>query len=264
MVWEPTYRERFPEWRSSDGALREKKSDGREEITGYRSSEEERRRGDEPQKIWDLSNAYGSLSAGWNKKKELVLVTTRQYGKEIHALPPESKCLDGQTAKKLPALIGFQINENSERQEESAFSFRAKGDRGPSYLMARLKQLPEKKELKVAESILPFLSVKEEREKLAYLRAKFGELAGNPHQKEAQAIHQRIQFLTAVVADKEEQQRMLYGKLTALLEEARKGFGADRDFVRFAKAEPEGLAEEDKNEDEDEADEDSKNEDDEK
>jgi hypothetical protein len=258
MVHEPTYEERFPEWRSSDGGLKEKKSEGREEVTGYHSSEQERRRGDEPQKIWDLSNAYGSLAAGWNKKKELVLVTSRQHTKGIHSLPLESKYLDGQTATKIPG--GYQINENTDRQAESAFSFRTKADRGAFYIMSRLKMLAERHDLEVQKTMLPFLNVEEEKEELAYLRQRARKLLESSDREEEQAVRKRIEFLTAVVAEKEQQQGMLYGKLPDLLAEARKGGRKDWDFTWLGKAEPEaepdgdesGTGDESGSEDEDE------------
>lgn len=250
MVREPTYEERFSEWRSSDGGLRENKSDAREEVTGYRSSEQERRRGDEPQKIWELSNAYGSLAAGWNKKKELVLVASRKRSKDLRALPLESKVLDGGTAVKIPLLSGdFQINQDPERREESAFSFRAKAERGHFYILSKLKQLAELKDLEAQETMLPFLKVEEEQEELAYLRRKARELADRPDREEEQSIHKRIQFLTAVVAEKEQQQRLFYGKLADLLEETHKDSRKDWDYAWFGKAEPEAEADEDEDED---------------
>lgn len=226
MVKEPSYKERFPEWRSSDGKLNEKKGDGHEKVTGYRASEKEKRRGEEPRKAWDLSNSYGDLSAGLNKKKELILVASQRHRKALHALPAASKALDGQTATQVLELKDFQTNEPSVRRAESAIGFRFQTGRDPSYLLSRMRKLAERRDLEVQETMLPFLTVEEDKQELRYLRERARELSETEVQardsKEERGVRQRMQFLTAVVADKERQQRLVHVKLQDLLEAAQK------------------------------------------
>ncbi|HML36005.1 MAG TPA: hypothetical protein PKA19_01085 [Bacillota bacterium] len=233
MEWEPGYKERFPGWRSSDGQLRERKGEPGEKVMGYTSSEQERALGREPQKLMDFSNSYGALSAGFDDKKQLVLVTSRRHTKELSALPPESKALEAQTAKKVPLITGeFFVNEDKERREESAVSYRAPAGKAPSYIMGKLSELMEKKDFEVQDEITPFLSTREEKESLKYLRRQALHLARSNAREEKQALEKRIQFLTTVVADKERQQQTVAVRLLSLLEEAgkgrRKGWGPNR------------------------------------
>ncbi len=241
MVKEPSYQERFPEWRSSAGVLKEKKGGGQDKVTGYRSSEREKRQGEEPQKVWDLANAYGSLSAGMNKKKELILVASQRHRKDLRALSEESIVLDGQDATKVLELKDFQTNEPSARRKESAIGFRFQRERTPSYLLSRMRKLAERRDLEVQKTMLPFLTVEEDKQELRYLQECARKLSENRlpvrDSEEEQGIRKRTQFLTAVVAEKEAQQRMLHGKLQDLLEAARKGERGGWDFVRFVSGE---------------------------
>ncbi len=224
MKWGPGYKERFPEWRSSDGRLREKKGEPGEPVTGYIPSDREKELDSGPQKIMDFSNSYGALSAGFDEEKQLVLVTSRHHTKELSALPPESKALKAQTAKKVPLITGdFYVNEDKERKEESAVSYRVHAGKAPFYVMSKLKELMEDKDFEVQDEITPFLSTREEMEELGYLRQQARNLAGSSAREEKQALEERIQFLTTVVADKERQQQTLATRLLSLLEEAGKG-----------------------------------------
>jgi hypothetical protein len=224
MKWEPGYEERFSEWRSSDGQLREKKGEPGEPVTGYIPSERERELDNGPQKIMDFSNSYGALSAGFDKKKQLVLVTSRRHTKELSALPPESKALNAQTAKKVSPITGdFSVNEDRERMEQSAVSYRVDAGKGPFYVMSKLRELMENKDFEVQDEITPFLSTKEEKEELEYLRRQVVNLAGGNTREEKKALEKRIQFLTTVVADKERQQQTVATRLLSLLQEAGKG-----------------------------------------
>lgn len=224
MEWEPGYKERFPAWRSSDGQLREKKGEPGEPVTGYIPSERERELDNGPQKIMDFSNSYGALSAGFDEKKQLVLVTSRRHTKELSALTPESKALDAQTAKKVyPITENFYVNEDKERREESAVAYRVDAGKGPSYVMSKMRELMENKDFEVQDEITPFLSAREEKEELEYLRKKAVDLTVGYTREEKQALEKRIQFLTAVVADKERQQQTVATRLLSLLQEAGKG-----------------------------------------
>lgn len=125
MKWEIGYKEKFPAWRSSDGQLREKKGETDEPVTGYIPSERERRLDTGPKKIMDFANSYGALSAGFDEKKQLVLVTSQQHTKELSGLPPESKAVDAETAKKVSPITGdFYVNQDKERKEDSAVAYR--------------------------------------------------------------------------------------------------------------------------------------------
>ncbi len=224
MKWEPGYKERFPAWRSSAGQLREKKGEPGEPVTGYIPSERERELDNGPQKIMDFSNSYGALSAGFDEKKQLVLVTSRHHTKELSALPLESKALNAQTAKKVSPISGeFYVNEGKEQMKESAVSCRVDADKGPFYVMSKLRELMENKDFEVQDEITPFLSTKEDKEELEYLRKQVVNLAGGNTREEKQTLEKRIQFLTNVVADKERQQQTVATRLLSLLQEAGKG-----------------------------------------
>lgn len=233
MDWEPTYQERFPEWRSSDGALKEEKSNGREALTGYESSDKEKQRRDEPKKIWEMGNSYGSFSVGKNKKKQLVVVNSQRRSKDLRALPEESKVLRGQTSVKMPLITGdLRFNEDWNRREKSAYGYRVEASRSPHFLMRKMEQLMKEKGLDVQKNINPFFSTEEEKKELAYLREQ-AKLLGQSRDRETEkGLRTRIQFLTTVVADKERQRLNFYNRLPGLMEEARKGQGEEWDFIR--------------------------------
>jgi hypothetical protein len=153
-----------------------------------------------------------------------VLVTSRRHTKELSALPPESKALNAQTAKKVSPITGdFSVNEDRERMEQSAVSYRVDAGKGPFYVMSKLRELMENKDFEVQDEITPFLSTQEEKEELEYLRRQVVNLAGGNTREEKKALEKRIQFLTTVVADKERQQQTVATRLLSLLQEAGKG-----------------------------------------
>lgn len=230
MKWEISYKEKFPAWRSSDGQLREKKGETDEPVTGYIPSERERRLDTGPKKIMDFANSYGALSAGFDEKKQLVLVTSQQHTKELSGLPPESKAVDAETAKKVSPITGdFYVNQDKERKEDSAVAYRVDAGKGPSYVMSRLKELMEDKDFMVQDEITPFLSVREEKKELEYLRKQAVILAGGKSREEKLALDKRVQFLTTVVADKERQKQIVATRLLSLLQEAGKDRTKDWD-----------------------------------
>ena len=243
MEWEPAYKERFPAWRSSDGALKEKyaKPDEKEEgdagghkepLTGYRSSEEEKRRKDEPRKIWELSNSYGSLSVGKNRKKQLMIVNSRRRTKSLRAPTPESRELRRETSLKIPLISEeFRFNEDWNRREESAYSFQLDASRSPDYLMRKMKELNEKRRLDVQAEVNPFFNISEEKEELAYLRGKAAAAAKAGDRTAEKGLSIRIQYLGAALADKERQRLKFYTRLPDLLKEARKEEAGGRAIV---------------------------------
>jgi hypothetical protein len=265
--WRPTYQERFPAWRSSDGSLKESESaiakgmgkngsrnGNREEaLSGYESSEQERRSKDEPQKLWELSNAYGALAIGKNKKKQLVMVNSQRRTKSIRQLTPESKRLRRETSAKIPLISGeFRFNEDWNRREESAYTYQEDASRSPDYLMRKMRELLGQRTLKVQENISPFLDARDERKELNYLQEKAAELSRSRERVAERGLRDRIQFLTTVLADKERQMRKLYTKLPELLEEARKEETSGWAPLRSWVGEKEAAPDEDEDEDEDE------------
>jgi len=244
----PTYKERFPEWRSSDGALKEKDSRSaakegvdrqrdrqKNTLTGYESSEKERSQRDEPQKIYELSSSFGSLAVGRNKKKQLVIVNSQRRTKEIHQLTRESHALRRQTSVKIPLISGeFHFNEDWNRREESAYSFQLEASRSPDFFMRKMKELSDRRTLDIQEKVNPFFDLSEDKAELAYLRQRAAELSRSRGVEERsrgaeerspeteKGLRMRIQFLTTVLADKERQRLKFYTKLPQLLEEARK------------------------------------------
>ena len=246
MEWEPTYKERFPAWRSSDGALKEKSAkqpteEGgereapKEAMPGYQSSEEEKKRRDEPRKIWELGNAYGSLAIGKKKNKQLMIVNSQRRTKDLRALTPESKELRRETSLKIPLISEeFRFNEDWNRREESAYSLQLDASRSPDYLMRKMKELGEKRKLDVRDNVNPFFNLNEDRDELAYLRSKAAEAAKSGDRKAEKGLASRVQYLGAALADKERQRLKLYTKLPDLLEEARKEDRDDRRATRAA------------------------------
>jgi len=236
MDWEPGYQERFPEWRSSEGALKEqghpfirkekgKGQETKEALTGYESSEKEKKQKDEPRKIWELGNSFGSLAVGKNKKKQLMIVNSQRRGKRLRALPPESKTLHSETGKKIPLISGeFRFNEDWNRREESAYSYQLEASRSPDYLMRKMKELNEKRRLNVRDNINPFFNLQKEQDELRWLREKAAEMArgADRDREKEKGLQTRIQFLSASLAEKERERLRFYTKLPQLLEEARK------------------------------------------
>ncbi|MDR0469627.1 MAG: hypothetical protein LBH09_06595 [Peptococcaceae bacterium] len=274
MDWEPSYKERFPAWRSSDGVLKEKgaepvekESRGRLEhqasIPGYRSSEEEKKRHDEPRKIWELSSSYGTLAIGKNKKKQLMIVNSQRRTKELQALTPESKELRRETSVKIPLISGdFRFNEDWNRREKSAYSYQLEASHSPDYLMRKMKELHDQRTLKVQENINPFFDLSEDKEELAHLRETAAEMARNHEQDAEKGLRVRTQFVTAALADKERQRRKFYTKLPDLLEEARKEETADWRFAKPYAEVWEADTDDDKDDTDDDADDDDIDEDD--
>ena len=246
MDWEPTYKERFPEWRSSDGAFKESAVKGNEgndkqaePLTGYKSSEEEHRRQDQPQKIWELSNSYGSLAVGKNKRKQLVLVNSQRRTKNIHQLTPESKELRSGTSAPIPLISGeFRFNEAWNRRRESAYVYRMEAGFSPDFLMRKMKELSGKREPDVQKNIAPFFNLDPEKDELAYLREIAQKTSRDRTRKEEFGLRTRIQFLTALLADKERQRLKFYAKLPQLLGEAQKEEPGDWDYLRQWTEEP--------------------------
>ena len=246
MDWAPTYKERFPEWRSSDGALQEsaaKSNEGNgtraEALTGYQSSEAELKRGEQPQKIWELSNSYGSLAVGKNKKKQLVLVNSRRRTKQLHQLTPESKALQSGTSVRIPLISGeFRFNEAWNRRDESAYAYQLEAGSSPDYLMRKMQELSGKREPDAQKTVGLFFDLRPEKEELAYLRAIAQKTSGVRTQKEDQGLRARSQFLTAVLADKERQRLKFYAKLPQLLTEAQQEESRDWDYARLKNGEP--------------------------
>ncbi len=234
MSWEPTYKERFPEWRSSEGILKERKPEGIESLTGYESSEKEKTNDDVPEKIWEIGNSYGTLEIGRNKKKQLIIVNSQHRSKDIHALPEESKVLKGDSSVKIPLLTGaFRINENWNRREESAYDYRIDSSKVPIFIMKKMQNLLENYELNVQENINPFFSAEKEKEELAYLRAAARQLSREPSSDSDPGLEKRIQFLSAVVADKERLKINFYNRLPVLLEKARQARSHTGDDALF-------------------------------
>jgi hypothetical protein len=228
----PGYQERFPEWRSSDGALREKKDRGDKPLPGYAPSEKERRRGDEPKKIYELKNSYTTLAVGINKKKELVTVGSQQRTKALKALPQTSKRLEGETSKKVPLLTGnVQVNEPRYRQEESAFGYRERSSRGAPFAMNKLEKIRAREDLRLARTAAPFLGKDKEKEELRVLREQARALAESGDREERQGIEKRVQFLTVVRDDKERNWKRMYAALPELITRARKGVRTEMRWV---------------------------------
>ena len=239
MEWEPGYQDRFPAWRSSDGALKEKgaspaeKGNGdrqgqKEPMPGYLSSEQEKRRKDEPRKIWELGNSYGSLAIGKNKRKQLMIVNSQRRTKALRQLHPESKALRRETSVRIPLISDeFRFNEDWNRREESAYTYQVDAGRSPDYLMRKMKELSVKRMLRVKETINPFFNISKDKDELAYLREKAAEAIRAGDRAQEKGLSSRIQFQAAVLADKERQRLKLYTKLPSLLEEARKEERAD-------------------------------------
>ena len=246
MDWEPTYKERFPEWRSSDGALKEsavKSNAGNEKqaepLTGYKSSEVEQKRQDQPQKIWELSNSYGSLAVGKNKKRQLVLVNSQRRTKNIHQLTPESKELQSGTSVRIPLISGeFRFNEAWNRRDESAYAYQLEAGNSPDFLMRKLKELSGKREPDVQRNIAPFLNPGPVKDELAYLKEIAKSASPGRTQKEEFGLRTRVQFLTTVLADQERQRLKFYAKLPQLLGEAQKEEPGTWDYRRQWTEEP--------------------------
>ena len=262
--YEPSYQERFPEWRSSDGALKEddrrfpagaQKERRDEPLTGYVGSEAEKKRKDEPRKIWELGNAYGSLAVGKNKKKQLVIVNSQKRTKRLHQLTPESKTMRRETSVKVPLISGeFRFNEDWNRRQESAYSYQLEASHSPDFLMRKMKELIGLRRLDVQKNISPFLDTDKEKEELAYLREKAVDMARAGNRDAEKSLDKRMQFLKVVLADKERQRLKMYTKLPQLLEEARKEEDPDWRFTPQASAAPaaDGGEEDNNNQDGDE------------
>jgi hypothetical protein len=231
---EPGYKERFPEWRSSDGALRVEKEKGNKPLPGYAPSEKERRQGDAPKKVYALKNSYGTWAVGINKRRELVTVASRQRTKDLKALPQISQRLEGETARRVPLVKGnVQVNEPRYQQAQSAFGYRERSSRGTPFVMNKLEKLNSREDLQGAQSVAPFLHRDKEKEELRFLREQARKLVETGDQEEQRGVEKRIQFLTAVQADKERNWQRLYTAMPELLTAARKGV---RTEVRWTRA----------------------------
>jgi hypothetical protein len=224
-------------------------------LTGYRSSEEEKRRNDEPQRIWELSNSYGSLAVGKNKRKQLMIVNSQRRTKEVHQLTPESNVLRRDTSVKIPLITEeFRVNEDWNRREQSAYSFQLDASRSPDYLMRKMKELTDLRQLNVQDNINPFFELSGERDELKYLRERAVEATRVPSEarsrEQEMGLRIRIQFLTTALADKERQRLRFYTKLPRLMEEARKEEAGDWRFAVRQSTIWEADAEDEENESE--------------
>ncbi len=223
---------KLPEWRASDGKLREKKvnhqkgklteKDNKQEnikekeetLTGYTPSEKENKEGTAPKKIIDIGSSYGTFSVGSNKKKELVTVTSQRRKRGANTVYNDSKKLDSESAVKWQKSYA-SVRTNNARRDVSAVEFKSDTDQQVSFLMEKMrKRVVDKEQFEVHEEIIPIFSSKNEKAELEFLRQKRKILVSKQAKvRDKQEVENQIEYLEGIIAEKMMEKRRVFGKL---------------------------------------------------
>lgn len=211
-----------PAWRSSDGRLKERSArvNG---LTGYESSEKERRSGSAPKQVGELRSAYGSVASGVSRaggKRSLTLVVSRRRSKEGHPPDREAQVLQAERAVRVRPSRGVYLTGNL-RPEKSAFGYRESLEKSPYVMRRKMKALVRRRRHDALKQMLPFLSDRKESGELKALAKEEREHteAGLHPPRELVA---RKEELRATISDKHREEKRFTRHLERTVEKARR------------------------------------------
>lgn len=174
MNMEKWDKEPLPQWKNSDGKLREKNLGNEQTLEknmqNYIPNQKEKIENNEPKKLGELSNSYGEITFGVNKENELISVTSQHYRKNDKQLTNKSKKFNGINSKPIRRLSRGKFNVNSLGEKDSALEFRQNKEKSEENILKRMTEMMEQNPQTVAKDMSSFLSTKEDKEKLEYLR----------------------------------------------------------------------------------------------
>lgn len=211
-----------PAWRSSDGRLKEW-AGPRGKLTGYESSERERRSGTAPRQVGELRSAYGSVASGVSRadgRRSLTLVVSRRRSKEGPQPDREAQVLQAERAVRVRPARGVYLTGNL-RPEKSAFGYRESLEKSPYIMRRKMKALVRRRKHDALKQMLPFLSDRKEGEELKDLRReeRAHTEAGIHPPRELVA---RKEALRAVISDKHREEKRFTRHLERTVERARR------------------------------------------
>ncbi len=217
-------------------SLNERSIEDTEEFTEYSPSYEERIDNRIPKRIAELSNDFGKLSIGMDRKKNMTILASRKAYEDTHTPYEDSTRLKGERSSKISGLSG-RFLVNNIRPEASAAAYKESSDKSSLFMLERMKELVEKEDLEIMETSASFLSTAEEVQELEELRCLHRYLLEEGNYREAGELGRRIEFLNRTLSNKEVQKRQLSVKLTTAIEEIRsgrrgKGFSEGMDILR--------------------------------
>ena len=220
---------RPPAWRSSEGRMWERtpqaRREGKDHLTGYQPHGKEKSQ--RPREAARMGGAYGDVSVGVSRKKELTLVVSARRSREGPAARREEQTLLGNSARKMNLARGdFRVNAHD--PEKSAVAYRESHKKSSRFMLERFKEMMRTREQHTLAQQVPFLNRREEREELRRLQSLGERLQakGGPQARAAQRkVEARKQALHQQLTEKGVQERRLRLLLEKAREESRRRAG---------------------------------------
>lgn len=196
------------QWKRSDHRLRRME---REEssMEGYEASEEERKEKTEPVGQLLMKGSDRRFSAGYNREGRLTMVFSRDKN--------DGKRKDEETFRKEGSAVSKRnrkyLRTGTHRPEKGAQALEDRESKRKKYLLGQVKKAMDGPEKSLLDEAFPFLSTKEEKERIRMLEDDARRYSKEPETVETE--RKEAEMLGRDVAHKEEEKKDLLKKLAA-------------------------------------------------
>ncbi len=217
-------RQKNDQWRTSQGRMTErtpeKERDGENHLTGYRSSEEERRSKSAPREMSKLSGTFGDVAVGVDRERKLSITVSERRTQQNRTTQEDQKAVRSEGAKRMAGTRGRGYT-NLKDPKESAVLFRDAGTRPPYFIKRRFQGMMGSREQELLDQQVPFLhQSREQKEAKALLQQEKEVRKQGGDSKELSAITTRRSELQQMITEKSRQERRFQQTLKQAQERA--------------------------------------------
>lgn len=200
--------------RLTQKTVQPRKDQSRPGMETYRPAEQEKRVQGEPEAFSRLSNEYGQMELGMDRRKNrLVASVAPQKQADLTGLPADAKRLDARRATLVRGMSGERgrLLVDTLRPPRSAVAFTGLAGRGYRDAHALLREVRERGGSQTMAEVLPFLSVRDEKALLADISRAVLQVkdAGRRTALQVRAAH-----LHRVIAQKEQRHQELIQRMS--------------------------------------------------
>lgn len=212
------------DWQRSDGRYR---SMGKEEksankpLSAYHPADRENTRERRPNEMMTLESAYGGISFGANRRREMTMVVHEKRRSQGPGLKKDNRELEGGHTASLSELRG-DFCTNSHDRRESALSYREELAESPLRMMERLREMMDENEQESGKKVLPFLNRRQEEAQKREIQEKLRESLEQGDNVGYQLWTKMQETFLQEKSEKETMYRQFYRELQFAREKAQK------------------------------------------
>lgn len=225
-----------------DTSAREHK---KKSVTGFLDQEKDGCGAGRMREIFKAENSYGVIAAGVSRKKEAVAVFSQKREHDGPVTKESQKNLRMERAKRQIMPAG-NIYLNPDMEKEGAAAFVGKQEMPFQKAAGQIYRYADEKGSRMLEKRMPFLGLKQEREKAAKLDQLRRKSRETGDVRQAQMLEDQVQQLKSRITQQEQAQRQIMKKLRDAWKKAGQ-FSPDdfrhQVFETTAQAAAEGLPE---------------------